>query len=436
VWLRLFYFTCVILLLAALARRLRKKQPSPPVSAGSTSFQTFGNAFNGVVGSGLLGIPYAIAVLGMRWGLVAVIVVGIVAGFTALQLSGLAGVDEKRTVEGYVELADRAFGKWGKRLTSVVLYTELLGVTGIFLVLAGRAFAALQLVNISLRGQALLAAGVTLPSLAVRDFKALSRLSFLGVAALTVCVFAVLSDALATDYAALDDSIERTFSANDKLSAVGLIIFAYACHGQFPALRASMAKPQEFPVVIFATFAAAAGVNACFGIGAAWGYGLSNVPEFVLEAMTAGRARKICLVMVLINTLMKIPLPIFAAALVLENKGVHYFAARATVLAAGAVLAVGVPGFARLMGLVGLITASALVFILPPLLELHLVKGKLQRHRQFANILIITAGSIFAIAGRSWASRHACRESVLRVLQPQKHSAGGTAILILMASVS
>lgn len=381
----------------ALLSKTKRHGAQNVCEAGATSAQTLGNAFNSVVGSGLLGIPYAVSCLGLRSGFAMMTVLAMMSCYTALQLSSLSAEFGRSQMAGYEELMEIAYGMWGRRLSALLLYSELIGVVGIFLTLVGSSLAALGLVSTSSSG-VLLAALLTLPCLALRDFQALSRLSFLGVAALMTCVAGVLADSVSS-WSKVTATGTVVIPIRQQISAMGILILSYAAHGQFPSLRASMAQPDAFPGVLLTTFAAASVLNAFFGIGAAWSYGVGRTPELVLEAMTQGWMKQICLSMIMLNTLLKVPLPTFAASVLFERRGIAFFPARCAVLALATGLSLKVPGFAQLMGLVGLVTGAGLVFVLPAMLELRLRAQTLGAFRRLCNCVLVSVGINFAMLG-------------------------------------
>merc|ERR1712154_509974 len=96
-----------------------------------------------------------------------------------------------------------------------------------------------------------------------------------------------------------------------------------------------------------------------------------------------------CAALVLINTLFRLPLPILAAAQGLEQRGINFFAARMGILVLAYLLAALVPGFTHLMGNVGLLTGTALVFVLPPLFELRLRRHTTTLARKCASLCLL-----------------------------------------------
>lgn len=383
-------------------RRIQAQPPGKEVTdsasaaAGSSSLQAFWNCSNCLVGTGVLGIPYAYAKLGILPGAATMLAIAAVSLYTALQLSSLASAGRQllsrqgrlapQTVVGYEELAEMARGAPGRRVAALLLYSLLVGVVGIFLVLLARSFASLGLVSVPTRLRIALAAALTVPLLAVRDLRGLARSSSFGLCALVACLLVAVAEAVRQPLPAGGSfGVPLGCASGEQLAALGVLILAYASHGQFPALQSEMGSPQQFPTVLAATFAVAMALNFFFPIIIVQRYGAGRTPEMVLEALSVGWRRTACVGCIAVNTWLRLPLPTFAAALPLERRGWHPFLARAVVLFLATALAIGVPGFVKLTGLVGLIAGAALAFVLPPLLEnvLRGPQGSLAEHGFF-----------------------------------------------------
>lgn len=391
-------------------------------SDGSSSFQAFWNCCNCMVGTGVLGIPYAYAKLGVLLGFAVTVGVAGISLITAFQLSRLTrlvklvlsreGQLPHADIVGYEELAGMAYGARGRSVVAALLYGLLVGVVGIFLVLLARSFASLGLASLPARLRIALACGLTVPLLAVRDLRGLSRGSSLGLCALMACLSVAALEAAGQTLAPGHVVPWACPIAVEQLPVLGVLILAYACHGQFPALEAEMAFPRRFPSVLLATFTAATLLNLAFPFIIVYQYGADRTPEMVLEAVSTGWHRTACIGFIAVNTWLRLPLPTFAAALPLERRGWRPFLARFAVLLSAMALAMWVPGFVRLTGLVGLIAGAALVFVLPPLLENRLrgpqggllaVGPEVSGWRRSANSAIAVMGVVFGAIGVSSA---------------------------------
>jgi len=361
--------------------------------------QTFWNLFNIFVGTGVLGLPYVFAKLGVPCALAALVVVASLCCFSGVQLSDLSGerASDKRSQVSYEELAEAAYGPWGKRLVALPVYMTLVGVIGIWLVLLGNFFGTLGLGGCPQRMRVLLAACGCWPLLLIRDTGGLAAFSRFGIAALLTCLSAVLGDLWSGDGVTFDAPVATTVM--EKFACIGILTLTFASHATFPSMRADMRRPDEFAQALTGTFLAATVLNGMFSLAVVSAFGASRMPEMVLDVLAAGRLRTFCVGLLATNTALRLPLPALAAAQPLERCGLSYIKARSCVLAASTLLAVGVPGFAKLMGLVGLLAGAVLAFCWPPLLELRLRRTGMPPARRVANYCLIALGAVLGFSG-------------------------------------
>lgn len=423
---RLLAGGCAVLTAVAFIRKRRHGQPIPRLRAvaptlaedrhgaeegeseGASVFHTFWNLFNIFVGTGVLGLPYVFAKLGAPEALAALIAVASLAWYTGIQLSDLSGAharndsSNERSDVSYEDLAEAAFGTWGKRFVALPVYMTLVGVIGIWLVLLGNFFASLGLGGFSQRSRVLIAACAAWPLLFIRDTSGLAGCSRFGVAALLACLVAVLGQlsGSAGGSAAVEaaEAVIAT-TVSEKLACIGILILTFACHATFPSMRAEMKKPEQFGQALTGTFVSAGVLNGLFSLAVLSAFGASRMPDMVLDVLSAGCLRTFCVGLLATNTILRLPLPTLAAGLPLERFGLSYIMARTMVLAASTTLAIGVPGFAKLMGLVGLLAGSVLAFCWPPLLELRLRSAGLHPARKAFNCCSIVLGAVLGLSG-------------------------------------
>ncbi|KAJ6683907.1 hypothetical protein OIU85_007590 [Salix viminalis] len=104
-------------------------------TAGTTSsFKTVFHGLNALSGVGILSIPYALSSGGWL-SLILLFVISIAAFYSGLLIQRCMDVDSN--IRTYPDIGERAFGRKGRLLVSVVMYAELYLVAAGFLILEG-----------------------------------------------------------------------------------------------------------------------------------------------------------------------------------------------------------------------------------------------------------------------------------------------------------
>lgn len=92
------------------------------------------------MGVGLLSVPLALSKTGFA-GVLVLVVLGFIANYTGKELCRCARTVGKmlgrppRSMIRYEEIAEAAFGNFGRQMVSVMMYTELVGTCSLFLIL-------------------------------------------------------------------------------------------------------------------------------------------------------------------------------------------------------------------------------------------------------------------------------------------------------------
>lgn len=211
-------------------------------------------------GVGILSTPYA-AAQGGWLGLTLLLAFAITCCYTAILLRRC--MDSSATIHSYPDVGEAAFGRWGRWVTSIMLYLELYAVAIEFLILEGDNLAQLfpaaaisihqPFVNIALDPKKVFvvaSALAMLPTVWLRELRVLSYVSAGGVVASGLLVAAV------GWVGAFEGVGFRHRGALLNLRglpvAVGLYSFCYCGHAVFPSIYGSMRHRQQFTKVSFA----------------------------------------------------------------------------------------------------------------------------------------------------------------------------------------
>ena len=206
-------------------------------------------------GVGILSTPYALSSGGWL-SLVLLLVIATATFYTGLLLRRC--MDAHPNIRTYPDVGERAFGKMGRLLVSVFMYTELYLVATGFLILEGDNLhnlfpnMGLEIWGLMIDGRQsfiIIVGLVILPSVWVNNLNILSYISASGVLACIIILGSILWTG-AFDGVGFD---EKGTSLNWQgiPTAVSLYAFCYCAHPVFPTLYTSMRKKHQFSNVSF-----------------------------------------------------------------------------------------------------------------------------------------------------------------------------------------
>lgn len=218
----------------------------------TTNFFNFLLCYNS--GVGILSTPYA-AAQGGWFGLTLLLAFAITCCYTAILLRRC--MDSSATIHSYPDVGEAAFGRWGRWVTSIMLYLELYAVAIEFLILEGDNLAQLfpttaisihqPFVNIDLNPHQVFvvaSALAMLPTVWLRELHVLSYVSAGGVVASGLLVASV-------GWVGAFEGVGfhhrgALVNLGGLPVAVGLYSFCYCGHAVFPSIYSSMRHRQQF----------------------------------------------------------------------------------------------------------------------------------------------------------------------------------------------
>jgi len=343
-----------------------------------------GAVFNlvcGCVGSGILGLPKALAHTG--WS--GVILICVATGFVNIASKWLIEclhLVPGRRLKSYEEVGEACFGQRGRTLVGIFQHVTLFGVCTITLVLLGGSMEALSK-ELTVRAWILIFTTVLLPLAFLKTMSDVAFLASFGVFSSIIVSFIIIIKGLMA-YDAHGDSNYDPIAAKLFLG-FSIIIFSAGYPAVLPALEFEMIEPEKWPLAVNISTAIITVLYLFIAITGYLGWG-NQVKDNVLDSMSQGNgAVKLAYALIVARLLVAYPLPLNPMCLALENfTGINKLSSRlelmlrlplrSLLVLSTVLIALIIPYFGDLMGLLGSLAAGVLAFIFPPVFYYTLSK--------------------------------------------------------------
>ncbi|CAJ1829401.1 unnamed protein product [Sphenostylis stenocarpa] len=385
---------------------------SHPTAKNTVSF--FGTCLNGLntlSGVGILSVPYALASGGWL-SLAFLFAIAGAAFYTGLLIKRC--MDKNSNIRTYPDIGELAFGKTGRLIVSVSMYTELYLVSIGFLILEGDNMSnmfpirEMQIAGLELGGKqffVILVALIILPTCWLDNLNLLSYVSATGV-------FASILIILSISWTATFDEVglhqKGTFVNWSGIpTSVSLYAFCYCAHPVFPTLYNSMKNKHQFSNVLLVCFLLTTVGYASMAIIGYRMFGDGIESQVTLNLPLDKVSSKVAIYTTLVNPISKFALMVTPITNALKDLLPRTYKNRLTSILVSTVLVMSatiiallVPFFGSLMSLVGAflsVTAS----ILLPCLCYFKISGNYRKfeYETAAIIVIIMTAIIMIISG-------------------------------------
>ncbi|KAJ6835785.1 amino acid transporter ANT1 [Iris pallida] len=395
-------------------------------SGGATWAQTLGNIVVSIVGTGVLGLPYAFRVAGWLSGSLGVAAAGLSTYYCMLLLVQCRDrleeqdSDESAHIHSYGDLGAKAFGTTGRYLTELLVLVSQAGGAIAYLVFIGQ-----NLSSVFSTGTHnpispsvfifLLLLPLEIVLSVIRSLSSLSPFSAFADACNVLAMAIVIKE----DFQLFKSFFKTRKAFNGALGlpfASGVAVFCFEGFSLTLPLEASMSERGKFQWVLSCAFFGITLAYICFGIFGYLAYGDETKDIITLNLphnwSTAAVKIGLCIALAFTFPIMMHPIHDIMEGK-LKSSGwfqkICYnvqsaelfglLGVRMLMVAVMATLASYIPGFGAFISLVGSTVCALLSFVLPALFHLTLMGSHLKPWQRILDYGVLVIGLVFASYG-------------------------------------
>ncbi|CAF0933016.1 unnamed protein product [Didymodactylos carnosus] len=412
---------------------------------GLTALEAAWNVTNAIQGMFLVSLPYTVY-HGGYWALLSMIVVAWICTYTGeILIACLYETNTSGTIikvrHSYVAIAEHVWGKrFGGRLVFIAQNIELLMTCILYLVLMGELLAgSFPQLNIPVRVWICLSCLFTIPYSFIKNLRIISRFSFGNAIVHLIINMIIILYCLSKSSTWNWSKIQLKINIQSFPTTVGIIVFSYTSQIFLPTLEDNMLYPSQFNSMLILSHIIACIFKTGFAL-----IGFLTWQELTSEVITNNLPTKQLRILInltlAIKALLSYPLPYFASCELIsdtyfrnnpfstcyqqDTKQWKWWAIVLRILLIVCTLAMAliIPHFAQLMGLIGSITGVMLSLIWPSYFYLKLKGYQLTWSTIVFNILIILFGLVCTLSGVIDSSKELAKKFQLKVNNTIPHT--------------
>uniref|UniRef100_A0A1B0CDE8 Putative sodium-coupled neutral amino acid transporter 11 n=1 Tax=Lutzomyia longipalpis TaxID=7200 RepID=A0A1B0CDE8_LUTLO len=405
------------------------------------------NYINSIVGSGVIGIPYAFHKAGFGLGLMLLILVAYVTDYSLILMVRCGHMCGRFSYPGIMEAA---YGKWGYYLLSILQFTYPFLAMISYNVVVGDTLSKVLVRFMPTWGASMGAVraavvfvvtiGIIAPLCLYKNVSRLARASFLSLVCVVFILFAVVCKLISGEYNVVDlyDESSRFFShrsgtqnswefANaDIVPATGVMAFAFMCHHNTFIIYQSMrnASLDRWERVTHISLAFAWSVAALFGIAGYSMFRSLSQGDLLENFCWTDDLMNFCRVLFSFSILLTFPFECFVSREIVktqlqrfitselpeldkekdpsqqtEDNDRHSMIITLSILFLAFIISPMTDCLGSVLELNGILAAIPLAYVLPGLAFIQLEPHSLYSREKLPAVALVTFGVIFTIAG-------------------------------------
>ena len=389
-------------------------EKSEEIAGKSSLWKTVVNLMSDMEGTGLLGLPYVIAHIGLV-AIAALVVIPFIAFYTGtLLIECLYDKNHEgervRIRSNYRELGEACWPRFGGAIVAAVQLIDLFLLASLYLVLcASLSRSIFPGLPLSDKVWMLIAAVIGLPTIFLKNLSQVAWLSLLSIVALMVAVIAVLAVGV-SHHSSWDIKDLLVWNITEVPVALGIIIFSYLSHTVLPGVEASMQNRSQYNTMLALSYSFAAILKIAFSVCAFLSFS-SNIQEVIVNSLPMGVIRILVNGFLILNVFFSYPFRVITIIQTIEESvtidslpfkipdivwfiGIRLLTNFLTLLPA-----ISIPHFALFMAFIGSLTGSFVALIFPPIFHLFLKKEVLKFYHYTFDISIILVGILAGLFG-------------------------------------
>lgn len=386
---------------------------------GSASVaQTFGNIIVSIVGTGVLGLPYAYKLSGWAPASAAILLSALVTYYCMMLLISCRKKLEQMghfDVSSYGDIGGEAYGKVGRYAAETMVVICQCGGCVAYMVFIAQNLSSIFTGSIDKYPLIIyLLIPIEIVLSWIRSLSSLAPLSLLADACNVLAIAMVIKD----DLQSLRgwNEVSSFTDWGGLLFAAGVAVFSYEGFSMTLPLESSMRKPEEFGRVLGLSFLVLGAVYTGFGFSGYVAYGSKTLEIITLNLpsdwCTVGVKVGLCIALALTYPVMMHPVhemfndklmatswfqKVCVSSQIMEKLVIYSLRGSSVILLA--IVASSVPGFAVFISLVGSTVSAMLAFVFPTLFHMKILSGCLSFPARAVDILILCSGIAFALYG-------------------------------------
>ncbi|KAL1920329.1 uncharacterized protein VTP21DRAFT_1475 [Calcarisporiella thermophila] len=392
----------------------------------SSVSQSVFNSINVLMGIGILALPLGFRFAGWILGTLIFIFCCAVTRYTAISISRC--MDSAPNVNTYADMGVVAFGPSSRSFTTVTFMLELMAAAVSQVILIGDSlkilFPHMSLTTLKLIGFAIIAPSTWLP------IHILSYWSLVGIVSAFCLVGVVLIDGLSKGEApgSLLSPMPTTLWPENWLSlpfSFGLIMAGFAGHAVFPSIYREMKNPKRFGTVVDRTYLATASIYFTMAASGYLMFGRETMEEITKNLMATdgymGWINHIAVWLIVVNPMSKFALTMNPISLTFELmffrsqyaidhwnfiRKWHFplqMTIRTLLVSVVVFIAIAIPGFDRVMALLGSFFSFAIAAIFPLACRLRIFGHSMSNREKMVDVMLIAMSTILALFGTIWS---------------------------------